>query len=67
MYPFNLNSKGEIVELTNKESSLETHNDEDAIIIYDENDQEEDSEIIKSNKNQNNGNLFNSSFFSNLS
>ena len=67
MYPFNLNSKGEMVELTNKESSLETHNDEDAIIIYDEKDQEEDSEIFQSKNNQNQGNFFNSSFFSNLS
>ena len=71
MYPYNINTHGEIVELTNKESSIETHNDEDAMIIYDENDQDSDSDFLKSNsKNgskQKHSNLFNSSFFSQIS
>lgn len=68
MYPFNINSLGELVELTNKESSLETHNDEDAIIIYDEQDQEEDIDpLLPEGEDHKHSNLFNSSFFSDLS
>jgi hypothetical protein len=69
MYPFNINTQGEIIELTNKASSLDTHNDEDAIIIYDEQDQEDDTESFKLNGNDDkkHSNLFNSSFFSDLS
>lgn len=69
MYPFNINTRGEVIELTNKASSLDTHNDEDAIIIYDEQDQEESGESFKLNGNDDkkNSNLFNSSFFSDLS
>jgi len=69
MYPYNMNKEGEIIELTNKASSIDTHNDEDAIIIYDEQDQDDDSESFKIDDTQNNkhSNLFNSSFMSNLS
>ena len=68
MYPFNINSRGEMIELTDKESSLETHNDEDAIIIYDEQDQEEDMDSLKLGEGAHkHSNLFNSSFFSDLS
>lgn len=70
MYPFNINTRGELVELTNKASSIDTHNDEDAIIIYDEQDQEEDDDdFLKSmdNPDKKHSNLFNSSFFSDLS
>ena len=68
MYPFNINTQGELVELTDKESSLDTHNDEDAIIIYDEQDQEDDMDSFKKgNEEQKYSDLFNSSFFSDLS
>lgn len=70
MYPFNINTQGELVELSNRESSMDTHNDEDAIIIYDEKDQEDDFGSFNNdldNKNKQHSNLFNSSLFSDLS
>lgn len=67
MYPYNINTQGEIVELSQKESSLDTHNDEDAIIIYDEQDQEGDSFKQGNSQNHKHSNLFNSSFLSELS
>lgn len=69
MYPFNINTQGELVEISNRESSMDTHNDEDAIIIYDEQDQEDDFGSFNEldNKNKQPSNLFNSSLFSDLS
>lgn len=71
MYPFNINTQGELIELTNKASSIDTHNDEDAIIIYDEQDREEDDDLgefrLEDNLEKKHSNLFNSSFFSDLS
>jgi hypothetical protein len=67
MYPYNINTQGEIIELSQKESSLDTHNDEDAIIIYDEQDQEEDTFKQENSLNHKHSNLFNSSFLSELS
>lgn len=67
MYPFNINTEGEIIELSNKASSIDTHNDEDAIIIYDEQDQESSNVESFKNQNKKHSNLFNSSFMSDLS
>ena len=68
MYPFNLNHEGEVVEVDNPDSSLGTHNDEDAF-IYDEQDQEESSSFLNGDINQDKkySNLFDNSFFSDLS
>ncbi|CAI2366530.1 unnamed protein product [Moneuplotes crassus] len=67
MYPFNINTNGELIEVTNKESSLDTFNDEDAMIIYDEKDQEDAKSLDLDNEDPKHSNLFNSSFFSDLS
>ena len=70
MYPFNLNQEGEVIEVDNPDSSLGTHNDEDAF-IYDEEeqDQEESSSFLNGDIKENKkfSNLFDNSFFSDLS
>lgn len=68
MYPFNLNQEGEIIEVEKPDSSMGTHNDEDAF-IYDEQDQEESSSLLNEEVNENKkySNLFENSFFSDLS
>lgn len=68
MYPFNINTQGELIEMTQKASSIDTHNDEDAIIIYDEQDQEDDLDSFKiGDLQKKHSNLFDSGFLSGLS
>jgi hypothetical protein len=68
MYPYNINTQGELIENPNKESSIDTYNDEDAFICWKDNEEEsEESKNGEGDKEGKNSNLFNSSFFSDLS